>query len=175
MVLLSGEALNIDLGSFVTALYAVLIPLAFSPTFEDAPEEQVAALQNLGKVRSSEAHLLFRSLNAVFVKARVIPPPGRCLAFSKRLLMCALHWPSDSALAAIQLVQNLLAKQSALEGMLTTEDMRMDGVFKPEAEDPGLANAEATAWYELHLLHREHYDDRVRQQAAALLNWQTGQ
>lgn len=85
-----------------------------------------------------------------------------------------MYWPADSALRAMQIVQNMMAKQSALEGMITTEDMRMDGVYRPEANDPGLANAEATAWYELHLIEKEHYDDRVRTQATALLNWSAG-
>lgn len=169
----SGEALNIDLSDFVTALYSILLALSFSINFEDPPPEHIAEMQSLAKVRSSEAHLLFRALDAVFIKARATPPPGRCLAFSKRLLTCALHWPSDSALHTIQLVQNMLIKQPALEGMLTTEDMRMDGVYRPEANDPGLTNAEATAWYELHLLEHSHHDDRVRQQARALLNWHT--
>lgn len=55
--------------------------------------------------------------------------------------------------------------------MLRSEDRRRDGIYHYETDQEGLANTEATAWYELALLEQRHYDEEVRAEANRLSRW----
>ena len=175
----TGQALNLDLSDFVAELYACLSSLSTSYTLEVAPKEaeqlQDSSSQPMSKrIRVSlatEADLLFRALEQLFIASRIPNPPMRCMAFSKRLLICALNWPRKSAMRAIELVGKMLAKDSTLEGMLTTEDLQTNGVYQGEVDNPNLANANCTVWWELVQLSSVHYDESVRTLATSLSNW----
>ncbi|KAI9458484.1 nucleolar complex-associated protein 3 [Russula earlei] len=119
---------------------------------------------------SPTSDLLFRALQHVF-SPRAAIPPWRAAAFTKRLLTAALHWPGAVALRALEFVAKLMARESRLEALLSTEDRTVDGVYRPDVEDPQLSNPFATSAYELHLLQTIHVDARVREAAAQLANY----
>ena len=64
-----------------------------------------------------------------------------------------------------------MAREPRLEALLSTEDRTVDGVYRPDVEDPQLSNPFATSAYELHLLQTAHIDVRVREAAADLANY----
>lgn len=119
---------------------------------------------------STTSDLLFRALNLAFAP-RAAVPPWRAAAFAKRLLTAALHWSGADASRALDWVTKLMAREPRLEALLSTEDRTVDGVYRPDVEDPQLSNPFATSAYELHLLQTAHIDVRVREAAADLANY----
>ncbi|GAA5866397.1 hypothetical protein JCM8547_000765 [Rhodosporidiobolus lusitaniae] len=169
-----GESLNIDLGDFVSALYALILPLSFSPTFESAPylaRSSVSTHRATHKLAQTEADLLFRALSAVFLVARSLPSPLRTMAFSKRLLSASLHWPPTSQLRTLGFLKSLLMREPKLEAMLETGDRRVDGRWRGEVDEPERAQPESTCWWELGAF-RSHPDPKVREEARKLANYQ---
>ncbi|KAM0786443.1 hypothetical protein ACM66B_001906 [Microbotryomycetes sp. NB124-2] len=171
-----GEALNIDLTEFVSALYALILPLSLSPTFEEVPYlgRNAIAYSNrvLNKLAQTEADLLFRALTAVFLTPRSLPSSTRTLAFSKRLLTASLNWPSGSQLRTLVFLRSLLLREPKLEAMLETGDRRIDGKWRPTVDEPERAEPESTCWWEGSVFSRAHPDEKVRQEAKKLLNYQ---
>ncbi|GAA6032111.1 hypothetical protein JCM8097_007078 [Rhodosporidiobolus ruineniae] len=167
-----GESLNIDLGEFVSALYALILPLSFSPTFEEAPylaRSSISEHRNTHKLAQTEADLLFRALSAVFLVARSLPSPIRTMAFSKRLLSASLHWPPTSQLRTLGFLRSLLLREPRLAAMLETGDRRIDGRWRGEVDEPERAQPESTCWWELGL-YGKHPDPKVREEAKKLGN-----
>ena len=152
-----GEAINIDLSDFVNALYGLLRPLSLDSGIENPPLTTHTRSQSL-----STSALLFKCLSAIFFSKRTASAPAwRLAAFAKRLAECALFLPPASAKQAIQVVRTLMAREPKLEGMLDTERM-FDGVYKPEMDDPQLANPFASSLWELEDLATRHWDRQVR-------------
>ncbi|SGZ26185.1 BQ5605_C024g09854 [Microbotryum silenes-dioicae] len=170
-----GEALMIDLGDFVSALYALILPLSLSPTFEETPylgRNSITTTNRItAKLAQTEADLLFRALAAIFLTPRSLPSPMRTLAFSKRLLSASLHWPSASQLRALTFLRSLLIREPKLEAMLETGDRRVDGKWKGAVDEPERAEPEGTCWWEAGL-YRSHPDDKVRDEVKKLVNYQ---
>jgi len=129
-----------------------------------------AASASLPAVMTATSDLLFRALHLAFAP-RASVPPWRAAAFAKRLLTAALHWPGSVALRALEFIAKLVAREPRLEALLSTEDRTVDGVYRPDVEDPQLSNPFATSAYELHLLQTVHVDARVREAAANLANY----
>jgi nucleolar complex protein 3 len=75
------------------------------------------------------------------------------------------------ALRALEFVTRLVAREPRVEALLSTEDRTVDGVYRPDVEDPQLSNPFATSAYELHLLQTAHIDAQVREAAASLANY----
>jgi nucleolar complex protein 3 len=121
-------------------------------------------------VMTSTSDLLFRALHLAFAP-RASVPPWRAAAFAKRLLTAALHWPGSVALRALEFVAKLVAREPRLEALLSTEDCTVDGVYRPDVEDPQLSNPFATSAYELYLLQTAHVDARIRGAATNLANY----
>lgn len=169
----SGEALNIDLGEFVSALYSLILPLALSPTFEETPyvgrNILTQANKASAKMAQTEADLLFRALAAIFL-VRTLPSPTRTLAFSKRLLTSSLQWPPASQLRTIAFLRSLLIREPKLEAMLETGDRRIDGKWRGEVDEPERAEPEGTCWWEAGLL-RSHPDQKIRNETKKLVNF----
>ncbi|BGP17771.1 hypothetical protein JCM10213v2_005813 [Rhodosporidiobolus nylandii] len=169
-----GESLNIDLGDFVSALYALILPLSISPTFEEAPylaRSNISEHRNTHKLAQTEADLLFRALSAVFLVSRSLPSPIRTMAFSKRLLSASLQWSPTSQLRTLGFLRSLLIREPKLEAMLETSDRRVDGRWRGEVDEPERAQPESTCWWELGLF-RQHPDPKVKEEARKLANWQ---
>jgi nucleolar complex protein 3 len=191
----SGEALNVDLSDFTTLLYVLIQSLSSAPEFDAAPTscrsvapsssslrgvtaattasastEAVLVTTTASAVMASTSDLLFRALHLAFAP-RASVPPWRAAAFAKRLLTAALHWPDTVALRALDFVAKLVAREPRLEALLSTEDCTVDGVYRPDVEDPQLSNPFATSAYELYLLQTAHVDARVREAATNLANY----
>lgn len=129
-----------------------------------------APTNTAASVASTTSDLLFRALDLAFAP-RAAVPPWRAAAFAKRLLTAALHWSGPDASRALDWVTKLMAREPRLEALLSTEDRTVDGVYRPDVEDPQLSNPFATSAYELHLLRTAHIDVRVREAAADLTNY----
>ena len=129
-----------------------------------------SAASSVVMTSTSTSDLLFRVLHLAFAP-RASVPPWRAAAFAKRLLTAALHWPGSVALRALEFVAKLVAREPRLEALLSTEDCTVDGVYRPDVEDPQLSNTFATSAYELYLLQTAHVDARVRGAAINLANY----
>lgn len=158
---LSGEALNVDLSDFNTQLYTLVQSLSLAP---DLDATATAATP------TPTSELFFRALHLAF-EPRTSVPPWRTAAFAKRLLTAALHWPGAVALRALEFVARLVAREPRLEALLSTEDRTVDGVYRPDVEDPQLSNPFTTSANELHLLRTAHVDAQVREAAVILVNY----
>lgn len=171
MLSITGEALNIDLSDFITRLYAIILPLSLMTDIDVAPPSSFASDVRPVKTHSV-ADMLFRALNIVFSPRSfgAAAPPQRSAAFAKRLLSAALHWPSATALRALDFVGGLVAKDAKLEALLSTEDRTFDGVYRADIDDPQLSHPFGTSFWELHVLHRHHWDAKVKAEAGKLLN-----
>ena len=153
---LPGEAINIDLGDLITQLYSIILPLSLMQTIETAPTQ-----------RQSVADMLFVALNIVFSPGSA-SPPWRSAAFAKRLLTASLNWPPSTVLRVLDFVGGLIAKDTKLEALLSTEDRTVDGIYRPDVDDPQLCNPFGTSFWELLVLQQNHFDPRVRKEALAL-------
>jgi len=178
-LLSAGEALNIDLSDFVTQLYGMILPLSLMGGIESSSSPTETSNKD-GHILSSSSpalsisDLLFRALRAVFsprIGGAVTAPPWRSAAFSKRLLTAALHWPPTSALRALNLIHDLIAKNPKLEALLSTEDDIFDGIYHADVDDPQLCHPYGTAFWELWVLATYHMDCSVRITAEKLLNY----
>ncbi|KAJ7097959.1 nucleolar complex-associated protein-domain-containing protein [Mycena belliarum] len=148
-----GEALNIDLSDFIARLYALILPLS------------------LADPGTGPADMLFRALNIVFSPRTfgAAAPPWRAAAFAKRLLTAALHWPPAPAVRAVEFVGGLLAKDSKLAALLSTEERALDGAYRADVDDPQLCNPLGTCFWELVALGGQHWDPRVRAEARKVM------
>lgn len=170
---MSGEALNIDLGDFINALFALLRPLSLDTGIEDPPlvTANASRLQP-GRAKpaaSSTSTLLFRCLHSIFFgKTASIAPPWRAAAYAKRLVECALLFPPSTAKQSFEFVRALMVKEPKLEAMLDTEERTFDGVYKAEMDDPQLMNPFASSLWELEVLATRHWDKPARAEALKL-------
>ncbi|EKM55388.1 uncharacterized protein PHACADRAFT_161374 [Phanerochaete carnosa HHB-10118-sp] len=169
-----GEALEIDLSDFITRLYAMLPSLAFMADIEAPPR---TSFQASGAVASSPgaqsaSDTLFRALHLAFSRrtSAGASPPWRSAALAKRLLGSSLQWPPDTATRAIAFVGDLVDGDPKLGALLSTDERSVDGVYRPDLDDPQLCHPFATNFWELHLLAERHWSLRVREAAAKLLN-----
>lgn len=167
-----GEALNIDLSDFITRLYSIILPLSLMHDVEVPPPTSFKS-DVRGPQSQSVADMLFRALNIVFSlrSSATASPPWRSAAFAKRLLTASLNWPPTTVLRALDFVGGLIAKDPKLEALLSTEDRTVDGVYRPDLDDPQLCNPFGTSLWELHILQRSHFDARVREEAKVLSNF----
>ncbi|KAG5654528.1 hypothetical protein H0H81_001169 [Sphagnurus paluster] len=166
-----GEALNIDLSDFISCLYSIILPLGLMADIDVAPLSSFTPEVRPVKTQSV-VDMLFRALNIVFSPRSfgAAAPPGRSAAFAKRLLSATLHWPPATTLRTLDFVGGLIAKDPKLEALLSTEDRTFDGVYRPDRNDPQLSHPFGTSFWELHLLHQTHWDEKVRQEARKILN-----
>lgn len=164
-----GEALNIDLSDFITRLYSIILPLSLMHDIEAPPPSSFRS-DVRGPQPQSVADMLFRALNIVFSprSSGIASPPWRSAAFAKRLLTASLNWPPATVLRALDFVGGLIAKDPKLEALLSTEDRTVDGLYRPDIDDPQLCNPFGTSFWELHVLHQSHFDARVREEAKKL-------
>ncbi|WFD23448.1 hypothetical protein MEQU1_002139 [Malassezia equina] len=173
-----GGALELDLGDMYAALYTVLLPLSTSGLLEegDVPKRgHIAGLR-----RWSEASMLFYAMDMALVqapRATLQVSLERTAALVRRLLGAALHWPTTSALRALELAQAILARTATIEArfeaLLDNRDAVQDGQYDPLATQPESARALASGepCWELCLLSRTHANAQVRETATALLHW----
>ncbi|KAG6332574.1 hypothetical protein ID866_6516 [Astraeus odoratus] len=167
-----GEALNIDLSDFVRHLYAIILPLSLLPQIDNPQPSQFTSRFQSAKPQSI-ADMLFRALTIVFSPRTSgdASIPWRSAAFSKRLLIASINWPSSIALRVLEFVGALLSKEPKLEALLSTEDRSADGVHLPEIDDPQLSRPFGTSFFELLLLQQCHCDPQIREAARQLSSY----
>lgn len=171
----AGEALNIDLTDFVNQLYAMIMPLC---TMSDI-ESPVAGTTSSRNVKSqgrdnTPADMLFRALSLAFSNrgpAAGKSPPWRFAAFAKRLATASLHFPPATAKRALQFILTLMAREPKLDVLLSTEDVIADGIYRPDVDDPQVANPFASNLWELQLLSSRHAEAEIRRLATELLSY----
>lgn len=124
-----------------------------------------------GGGKTSLADKLFRALEIVFNPRTVgsAAPAWRSAAFAKRLLTASLHWPPALVNKTLEFVDGLILKDEKLEAMLFTEERSMDGVYRPEIDDPQACNPFGTSFWELFTLRDGHFDSTVRESAAYII------
>lgn len=165
-----GEALNLDLGDFVSGLYAIIFPLAFAIDVDLSPLSSLSDRNRSVKMEPM-ADVMFYALDLVFSPRSPVgaAPSVRSASFAKRLLSTSLNWPPNAVLRTLDFVERLVKRDSMLEVMLSTEDRTPDGVYRGDLDDPQLSHPFGTSFYELYILRQSHYDARVRDKAASLL------
>ncbi|TFK54919.1 nucleolar complex-associated protein 3 [Heliocybe sulcata] len=169
LLLGQGESLNIDLTEFNNLLYALIPVLALIADIESQRSEPSAARSE----HRSIADMFFRALDLVFSPrmSQQGSPSWRSAAFAKRVLSSAMHWPPASAVRAIRFVEALIAKDTRLDYLLSTEDRTFNGVYRPDVDDPQLCNPSAASLFELELLAQRYWDPQVRDEALSLMNF----
>ena len=163
-----------DLSDFINRLYAMLPSLAIMTDIETPPPVSFKSSGSLAAHKSqSISDMLFRTLHLVFTRrtASGASPSWRSAAFAKRLLTASLQWPPHTATRAITFVGELVERDPKLEALLSTDDRSVNGVYRPELDDPQLCNPFGTNFWELHVLARRHWDSRVAQAAQKLLDF----
>ncbi|CAL1704830.1 unnamed protein product [Somion occarium] len=167
-----GEALDIDLGDFINGLYAMIPSLSLMPHIETSPSTEFKSDIRVSKPLST-SEMLFRALQLAFSPRASVAasPPWRSAAFAKRLLTASLHWPPTTILRGLEFVGGLLERDSKLEALLSTDDRSVNGVYRPDLDDPQLCNPFGTSFWELHLLSQKHWDSSVRVAAKKLLDF----
>jgi nucleolar complex protein 3 len=165
--------LDIDLSEFIAMLYANLMTVTLA-------SGEIESIKSDNPGNANVTDLLFRALDLVFTPrasasvsaGAVTVSPWRAAAFAKRLLSACIHWPTTSPiLRSLELVKSMVARDSKVEAMLSTEDRISNGVYRPDVDDPQLCQPFETAFWELHLLRKQHWDPRVREEAEKLLNY----
>ncbi|VDC06574.1 unnamed protein product [Peniophora sp. CBMAI 1063] len=160
-----GEALTVDLSDFVAQLYALILPLSVEAAIDVVPPRVSKAI---APAQPADA-LLFRALHLAFSpRSSAGAPPWRAAAVAKRLLGAALHWPPATAIKALDFVEELMGREPRLEALLSSEDCLVNGVYRPEVDDPQLSNPFAGSAFELAMLAESHADARVREAAIRL-------
>ncbi|KAF5391290.1 hypothetical protein D9757_001920 [Collybiopsis confluens] len=166
-----GEALNMDLSDFISHLYAIIPPLALMSAFDARPELPGTTGKLHAHSVTSLADMLFKTLHIVFSPRTLgsTAPAWRSAAFAKRLLGSCMHWPAPVIVRTLSFVQGLMVKDPRLQAMLSTEDRTFDGVYRPDLDDPQLANPFGTCLWEVYALGNGHPDAQVRKEAGNFL------
>ncbi|KDQ60856.1 hypothetical protein JAAARDRAFT_564699 [Jaapia argillacea MUCL 33604] len=167
-----GEALNIDLSDFINLLYALILPLSLMVDIEKSSSSPTTS-QHRGSSSDSPTDMLFRALHLIFSPrtSSATSPSWRSAAFAKRLISAAINWPPSTAVKAIAFVHELVSKDPKLEALLSSEERNTNGLYRPDIDDPQLANAFGASFWELQLLRQRHFDQHVREEALKLVNF----
>ncbi|KZT61823.1 nucleolar complex-associated protein 3 [Calocera cornea HHB12733] len=171
-----GEALNIDLTEFINHLYALLLPLSHVLPLEEPLLPAAAPTPHGPKPPQPLSSLLFRALHLLFLPRHLTAgtarahPAARLLAFSKRLLTCALYFPPSSSIRALEFVKELMAREPRLDGLMERGEEGGDGVWRGDVDDPALANGGAGRAWEASWLAASG-EGGVRVAAVGLLEW----
>ncbi|KAK9465591.1 nucleolar complex-associated protein-domain-containing protein [Lipomyces arxii] len=190
----AGQSIGLDLSFFISYLYRILMPLSLSPDIEystkalrltDPLKDDDHADEKVNV--ATEMEMVIKSFDAMFFNKHyktVSFGTGtnnnlRMVAFAKRLCLSALHYPDKSCYAAMKILDNLCIKYSgrsatsggdtgtgsgALGALFSTDDRVMNGVYRPEVDEPELSNPAAANMWETFLLEK-HYSPRVRESA----------
>lgn len=151
----------------------MLPSLALMPDIEVPPNTAFRSSDSTAAPKaSSVADMLFRALHLAFSRrtSAGASPSWRSAAFAKRLLTASLQWAPNTATRAIDFVGTLIERDPKLEALLSTDERSVDGVYRPELDDPQLCNAFGTNFWELYVLSESHLDAGVQKAASKLLN-----
>ncbi|KIJ44159.1 hypothetical protein M422DRAFT_60254 [Sphaerobolus stellatus SS14] len=160
-----GESLNIDLRDFVVYLYALIPSIALHSNVEKNPESGSKSVK-----QQSIADIFFHALKLAFPsRTGGSRTPVRSAAFAKRLLTACLSLPTRTTLRCLQFIEGLMVNEPKLQAMLSSEDRTADGLYRPDLDDPEVANPFATSFWELSHLANSHSDLIIREKAKELV------
>ncbi|SCU96941.1 LANO_0E14774g1_1 [Lachancea nothofagi CBS 11611] len=161
----SEMKVNMDLSSFVDALYAIIPNLSLDADIEYSHKTlRLADPLNSEYCKpsvnvSTKAELLLRALDYVFFRSKS-GTKTRAAAFTKRLYIAMSSTPEKTGVALLKFLDKLMSKYPEVGGLYSTEDRIGNGAFQLEAETPARSNAEAATIWENSLLLK-HYSPLV--------------
>lgn len=148
---------NVDLSSFVDALYALLPSISLDANIE-LSHKSMRLADPLGSEIlkpsvnvSTKAELLLKALDYIFFRSKS-GTKQRAAAFTKRIYMCVEHTPEKTSIALLKFLDKLMNKYPEIGGLYSTEDRIGNGKFIMEAETPALCNPESATLWENSLL-----------------------
>lgn len=151
-----GDALNVDLKDFYFHLYNLIIPASL-----EAPRE----------ITHSTTDILFRGLSLAFPAHRGnVRAPIRTAAFAKRLLSAFFLFPATVVTKVLNFIEQLISNEPKLLALLSTEDRSINGLYRPDIDEPELCNPFATSLWELTYLAGAHQEQKIRHKAQIILN-----
>uniref|UniRef100_H3DMG8 Nucleolar complex protein 3 homolog n=1 Tax=Tetraodon nigroviridis TaxID=99883 RepID=H3DMG8_TETNG len=142
-----GDVLNVDLRTFYSQLYQMLLQL-----HAGAPNDDVI--------------IVLQCLDAMVTRRRKQVTLQRAMAFIKRLSVLSLHTLPNASAGLLSTTRHVLHAFPKSDFLLDNE-VQGSGFYLPELDEPEHCNAQNTALWELHLLQR-HYHPVVQQLAAHL-------
>ncbi|CCK73033.1 Noc3p KNAG_0M01800 [Huiozyma naganishii CBS 8797] len=153
--------INMDLSTFVNALYTLLPCLAFDADIElshkslrladPLNDEYIKPSVNV----STTAELLLKALDHTFFRSKS-GTTERATAFTKRIYMCIEHTPEKTSVALLKFVDKLMNRYPEIGGLYSTEDRIGNGKFNMETDVLTRSNAGAATLWENVLLSK-HY------------------
>lgn len=152
---------NIDLSSFVDALYAVLPAICLDANIELSHKSmRLADPLNSQLLKpsvnvSTKAELLLKALDHIFFRSKS-GTNQRAAAFTKRIYMCMDHTPEKTSIALLKFLDKLMNKYPAIGGLYSTEDRIGNGRFIMNADNLARCNPETATLWENNLL-ATHY------------------
>ncbi|MCJ1289838.1 hypothetical protein MMC34_001371 [Xylographa carneopallida] len=169
----AASTLHLDLSFFTTYLYRSLHALALNPDLElsarslrlpdpHAPTPSLLPAPRIN-IQTTPA-LLMRALASVLLPpvATHAVPPVRVAAFSRQLLISALHLPERSATGVLGLMGRVVKTYGRkMAGLWDTEERKGDGEFEARRGDVEGSNPFAGTVWEGELL-RLHFAPGVR-------------
>jgi len=197
-----GEALDIELDDFVNDLYGLILPLSMQPNLDcdlgSSRKKQHGTkfgstnsnpIRVAGKDKDQQrktddedpaqsiSSLLFLALTRLFDTLRPTSvahvPITRTAAFASRLIIASAHFPSSTALEALQFVhRTLLSPYPALDALLSSEDRihTAGGSYRADLDDVQVCNPFGGCWYSLAVLTR-HTHGEIRELACQISNF----
>lgn len=148
---------NMDLSSFVDALYALLPSISLDGNIE-LSHKSMRLADPLGSEIlkpsvnvSTKAELLLKALDYIFFRSKS-GTKQRAAAFTKRIYMCMVHTPEKTSIALLKFLDKLMNKYPEIGGLYSTEDRIGNGHFIMEADVPALSNPESATLWENSLL-----------------------
>ncbi|CAR26450.1 hypothetical protein ZYGR_0H02600 [Zygosaccharomyces rouxii] len=148
---------NVDLSSFVDALYALLPSISLDANIE-LSHKSMRLADPLGSEIfkpsvnvSTKAELLLKALDYIFFRSKS-GTKQRAAAFTKRIYMSMDHTPEKTSIALLKFLDKLMNKYPEIGGLYSTEDRIGNGNFIMEADTPALCNPESATLWENSLL-----------------------
>lgn len=119
----------------------------------------------------STTGILFQGLSLAFPAHRgSVRSPIRTAAFAKRLLSAFFLFPASVAIKVLNFVEELISNEPKLLALLSTEDRSINGLYRPDIDEPELCNPYATSLWEMAYLAGAHQDQNIRHKARMILN-----
>ncbi|GJJ12218.1 hypothetical protein Clacol_006459 [Clathrus columnatus] len=153
-----GEALNIDLKDFYFHLYNLIIPVSLT-----TPPPQATGRPMIDT--------LFKGLGLAFpARSTGARTPTRAAAFAKRLLSACLLFPPSGVMKTLKFIEGLISNEPKLMALFSTDDRNVNGLYRPDIDEPELCNPFATSFWELTYLANAYQDKDIRRKAQMILD-----
>ena len=153
--------INIDLSTFVDALYSILPYVSLDADLElsykslrladPLNDELIKPAVNV----STKAELLLKALDHVFFRSKS-GTKIRATAFTKRLYICMQHTPEKTTIALLKFIEKLTTRYPEVGGLYSTEDRIANGNFNMQTDSLSRSNPDAATLWE-NVILTKHY------------------